>query len=83
MMEKSSPCFVVFIAIDWRLQCIYPDPDPEEETVFRVVTAMSNDEGSRLTLIRIGGCKVLVSKRLCHSQGDFSLSSLGVKRMLF
>ena len=28
-----SPCSVTFIAIDWLLRCIYPDPDPEGEDV--------------------------------------------------
>ena len=44
----------------------------EEETVLRVARATSDGEGSRLTLIRIGGYEVLESKRLCHSQGDFT-----------
>ena len=41
-----SPCSVAFIAIDWLLRCIYPDPDPDPESCWLavVVTRIENAE---------------------------------------
>ena len=55
-----------------ELEVISGNDGEEEETVFRVATAMSDGKRSRFTLICIRGYKVIESRRLCHSQGDFT-----------
>ena len=56
-----SPCSVAFIAIDWLLRCIYPDPDPKSSD------SLQTEEDSSVAAL-----EVALTQTVGQEEGNFT-----------